>query len=80
MAITKSTLVTTLTKAKTCMDVIYCKKSELGYNVIVSDTEPTTGAHWIKPEDTSGTVTASKLVVSTSQPSDSYAVWIQPEE
>ena len=78
MAITKNTLIQTLTDAKVCMDTIYCKKEELGTIMVqVSQSEPdASSAHWIKPADSIGTLQSKKIVASTSQPSDSNAIWI----
>lgn len=79
MAITKSEFLSAMGTFKGCADNEYCKKSELGYNVIVSDTEPTNAGHWIKPEEPTGAVVkVSKIVVSTTQPTDPLAAWIQP--
>lgn len=79
MAITKKTFTKALTDVKTCLDAIYCRKEDLGsVAVTVSPSEPDAPkAHWIKPADLSaGSFQAKKLVISSSKPDDSNAIWI----
>ena len=79
MAITKKTFTKALADVKTCLDTIYCRKEDLGaVTVAVSPSEPDAPkAHWIKPADLSaGTMQAKKLIISSSQPDDSNAIWI----
>lgn len=76
MSISKQTFLARLGTFKMQADATYCKQADLGYNTVVSNTEPTTGAHWIQPDDTSGTMRASKVIAASSAPGDSEAIWI----
>lgn len=78
MAIKKDTLLKALSDSKTCMDVVYYRRDELGAILVTvgSEAPDTTGTHWIKPQSTADSVTAKKITVGTATPADSTAIWI----
>lgn len=79
MAITKETLIGTISKVKVCMDEIYERKSSTGTEclVVASNTMPTKTVHWICPsDDTAVAFEASKIITSGTQPTEADVIWI----